>query len=130
MVNKKVTFKAGKMIMNEDTKVVKAERGQFTITMEHRNDEEKVFTVTNEATKQSEETYVFQGMTFFDKVRKTNGGRIYYLFIKEWDMKMFFWMQEPDESKDDTLAKQVNDIINFDEAKQPAPTTSIPIPVV
>jgi len=33
-------------------------------------------------------------------------------------------MQEPDASKDDTICKQVNEIINFDETTVPAPTPS------
>jgi len=35
-------------------------------------------------------------------------------------------MQEPDASKDDTICKQVNEIINFDEATVPAPTPNQP----
>lgn len=127
MVSKKVSFKAGRMRMNVETKQVKAERGQYTVTMEHSDDGEKIFSIvcTSEPTREKEEFYCFPGMTFFDKVRKTNGGRIFYLLI-DFDCKEFFWMQEPDASKDDTICKQVNDIINFDETAQPAPTPNQP----
>lgn len=51
-------------------------------------------------------------------------GRIFHLNFGDYDDKYFFWMQEPDESKDDQVMKQVNDIINFDETAQPVPVAS------
>ena len=43
----------------------------------------------------------------FSKVKKTNGGRIYYLHFNSFDEKYFFWLQEPDETKDDLNAKNI-----------------------
>merc|ERR1711935_36745 len=70
------------------------------------------------------ELYVFPGSSFFDRVNKTNGGRIFHLNFADFDDKYFFWLQEPDQSKDDHIVKQVNDIINFDETVQPVPVAN------
>lgn len=44
-------------------------------------------------------------------------GRIYYLKFDSYEDKYFFWIQEPDETKDSNIVEQVNKIINFDEEK-------------
>lgn len=66
------------------------------------------------------EIYVFPEDAQFHKVQGTNGGRIYYLRFQSYEDKHFFWIQEPDENKDTRIAKQVNDIINFDEEEEAA----------
>lgn len=42
-------------------------------------------------------------------------GRIYYLKFDSYEDKYFFWIQEPDQTKDSNLVTQVNKIINLDE---------------
>ncbi len=53
-------------------------------------------------------------------MKGTKGGRIYYLSFLTYEDKYFFWMQEPDQSKDADLAKAVQKVIDFnEEAEQP-----------
>lgn len=45
-------------------------------------------------------------------------GRIYYLSFQSYDDKYFFWIQEPDQSKDQDLMTQVQKVIDFNEEEE------------
>lgn len=47
----------------------------------------------------------------FSKVKQSNG-RVYILKFQSSSQKLFFWMQEPKDDKDEEICKKVNDLIN------------------
>ena len=47
-----------------------------------------------------------------EKVKKTNGGRVYTLYSKLNEERFFFWFQDPDESKDEEFLARINKEIN------------------
>ncbi len=54
----------------------------------------------------------------FEKVKRTNGGRIYMLRFTSFEDKYFFWMQHPDETEDRVFMNKVNEYINTDLDKE------------
>lgn len=48
----------------------------------------------------------------FKRVPQCKTGRVYVLKFKTSTRRMFFWMQEPSEDKDDELCRRVNDVMN------------------
>lgn len=53
----------------------------------------------------------FPGEAKFEKVKQTSD-RVYLLEYIQSKRRIFFWMQEPDRSKDEENAKKLNDTIN------------------
>ena len=112
----KIEYKAGKMNYNKETKKVNADPRAGKIVIERDDQNQKTFKWIDEATKKEEIILiVFRNDAKFSKVKKTNGGRIYLLSFLSFDDKYFFWLQEPDYTKDSEFVEKVNRVINLQE---------------
>merc|ERR1719400_3028435 len=63
---------------------------------------------------------IFPDDVEFKKVSQCTTGRVFILKFKSTSRKLFFWMQEPKDDKDEELCKKVNDSLN----KPPPPGSS------
>merc|ERR1711935_1023087 len=63
---------------------------------------------------------IFPDDVEFKKVAQCTTGRVFILKFKSTSRKLFFWMQEPKDDKDEELCKKVNDFLN----NPPAPGSS------
>merc|ERR1711981_161928 len=63
---------------------------------------------------------IFPDDVEFKKVPQCTTGRVFILKFKNSTRKLFFWMQEPKDEKDDEFCKKVNDYLN----NPPAPGSS------
>ena len=63
---------------------------------------------------------IFPDDVEFKKVSQCTTGRVFILKFKNSSRKLFFWMQEPKDDKDEEFCKKVNDYLN----NPPAPGTS------
>merc|ERR1711971_1090668 len=63
---------------------------------------------------------IFPDDVEFKKVSQCTTGRVFILKFKSTSRKLFFWMQEPKDDKDEELCKKVNDFLN----NPPAPGSS------
>lgn len=80
--------------------------------------EKRVLWKANNATAADVDIYVFENDAKFKAVKGTKGGRIYYLSFLSFDDKYFFWMQEPDQSKDADTVKSIQNIIDYNEEEE------------
>merc|ERR1711894_342810 len=55
---------------------------------------------------------IFPDDVEFKKVSQCTTGRVFILKFKNSTRKLFFWMQEPKDDKDDEFSKKVNDYLN------------------
>merc|ERR1712226_571381 len=63
---------------------------------------------------------IFPDDVEFKKVSQCTTGRVFILKFKNSTRKLFFWMQEPKDDKDEEFCKKVNDYLN----NPPAPGSS------
>merc|ERR1712088_280853 len=63
---------------------------------------------------------IFPDDVEFKKVSQCTTGRVFILKFKSTSRKLFFWMQEPKDDKDEELCKKDNDFLN----NPPAPGSS------
>merc|ERR1719219_2792545 len=63
---------------------------------------------------------IFPDDVEFKKVPQCTTGRVFILKVKSTTRKLFFWMQEPKDDKDEEFCKKVNDFLN----NPPAPGSS------
>ena len=63
---------------------------------------------------------IFPDDVEFKKVSQCTTGRVFILKFKNSSRKLFFWMQEPKDDKDEEFCKKVNDYLN----NPPAPGAS------
>ena len=54
---------------------------------------------------------IFPGEATWKRVKQCTTGRVYILEFKE-DRRLFFWLQEPSDEKDDENAAKINQYIN------------------
>merc|ERR1719273_638773 len=55
---------------------------------------------------------IFPDDVEFKKVSQCTTGRVFILKFKSTTRKLFFWMQEPKDDKDEEFCKKVNDFLN------------------
>ncbi len=111
---KHVEFLAGRLKYDPATKKVSPDprRGRL-LAFHDRNDEKHVkwFDLENN-NKEELDRYVFAGDARFNKVVKSSG-RVYLLDFDSDTEKLFFWIQEPDASKDAELEKKFKEVLNL-----------------
>lgn len=66
------------------------------------------------------EYYCFPEQESMERVRKTNGGRVFTLYSKLNEERFFFWLQDPDESKDTDFIVRINKEINNTQEETPS----------
>ena len=114
-----VQFKAGKMTLNPSDKMVTADKRKGLVIVEQTDDHLMHFKWKErgkDANKDAEDDLIiFPDDVEFKKVACTDD-RVFILKFKSSSRKMFFWMQEPKDDKDEDLAKKVNDYLNHPPA--------------
>lgn len=98
----------------------------------YKEESATVFCWTNLSTnKDDDEVYAFPMQATFQKVKKSSS-RVYILKYLDSDRHFFYWMQEPDASKDDNICKLIKDTIlqeSEDEVMADINTQAQPVPV-
>ncbi len=114
-----VEFRAGKMNLNGTLVTPDKRRGQVMI--EQGDDQLMHFKWKDRSTGQIEDDLIiFPDDVEFKKVPQCTTGRVFILKFKSTTRKLFFWMQEPKDDKDEEFCKKVNDYLN----NPPAPGSS------
>jgi 26S proteasome regulatory subunit N13 len=104
-----VEYKAGRMTVDGSTVTADKRKGLIVIK---KSDDLVNFIWKDRVTDVEEEPIVlFTDEVVFHKCKSCKDGRVYYLKFSN-GRRDFYWMQEPDETKDDAFCRQVNHIIN------------------
>jgi len=106
-----VEFRAGKMTMSGN--LVTPDKRKGLIQVEQGEDTLMHFKWKDRGTGVVEDDLIiFPDDIEFVRVDQCKTGRVYLLKFKSSSRRMFFWMQEPKEDKDEELCKKVNDSLN------------------
>jgi len=108
-----LSFRAGQSFMDEHTKMVTADpkRGKIKFI----KDDAGVLHLEwlNRISHQKElDLMIFPHSATWQKVKECTDGRVYLLRMLDSNKKHFFWMQEPNDEKDDLYATQINKLCN------------------
>lgn len=104
-----LTFKAGKM--NQEGNTITADESKGLVYLV-REDEMLYFLWQNRKTGVEDEPIIlFPDDVVFRKCKSCPNGRVYYLKFAN-NRRQFFWMQEPDEKKDEMICKKLNNLID------------------
>jgi len=106
-----VEFRAGKMTMSGN--LVTPDKRKGMIQVEQGEDTLMHFKWKDRGTGVVEDDLIiFPDDIEFVRVDQCKTGRVYLLKFKSSSRRMFFWMQEPKDDKDEELCKKVNDSLN------------------
>jgi len=115
-----VEFRAGKMTMNSSN-LVTPDKRKGQVMIEQGDDQLMHFKWKDRTTGTVEDDLIiFPDDVEFKKVTQCTTGRVFILKFKSSSRKLFFWMQEPKDDKDEEHCKKVNDFLN----NPPAPGSS------
>merc|ERR1711997_464895 len=115
-----VEFRAGKMTMNASN-LVTPDKRKGQVMVEQGDDQLMHFKWKDRTTGTVEDDLIiFPDDVEFKKVAQCTTGRVFILKFKSSSRKLFFWMQEPKDDKDEEICKKVNDFLN----NPPAPGSS------
>jgi len=119
-----LSFKAGRMTMNESTRIVTALNIRGKIVIDRDDMGFYKFQWLNRANNQKGlDLMLVVGTMEWKRVDDCKDGRVYVLIDKSSKSKNFFWLQEPKEDKDEELCKKVNMACNgLDPSKDPPKT--------
>lgn len=106
-----VEFRCGKMRMKGRMVSADKRKGMFYI---YQSDDSLIHLCwkDREKGKVEDDLIIFPDDCEWKKVPQCTTGRVFVLKFNSSSRRMFFWMQEPKEDKDEELAKKVNDAIN------------------
>lgn len=115
-------FKAGKMNLTGTT--VKADDRKGFVYV-HKGDDGLMHFCwrARDKTDAEDDLIVFPDEVVCKKVEKCTTGRVFILLFKDSSRKYFFWMQEPNQLKDEGLIKKLNDYVN---GKTPSSASRMP----
>jgi len=114
-----VEFRAGKMSMSGT--LVSPDKRKGMVMVEQGEDQLMHFKWKDRTSGTVEDDLIiFPDDVEFKKVSQCTTGRVFILKFKNSTRKLFFWMQEPKDEKDDEFCKKVNDYLN----NPPAPGSS------
>jgi len=114
-----VEFRAGKMNMSGT--LVTPDKRKGMVMVEQGDDQLMHFKWKDRTTSTIEDDLIiFPDDVEFKKVTQCTTGRVFILKFKSTTRKLFFWMQEPKDDKDEEFCKKVNDFLN----NPPAPGSS------
>jgi len=116
-----VEFRAGRMVQRGKTVSPRTNKGTIQI-VQSQDDGLIHFLWKDRTTGQVEsDLTIFPGDATWKRVKQCTTGRVYILEFKE-DRRLFFWLQEPSEDKDDENAVKINQYINNPPAAESAGT--------
>jgi len=108
-----VEFKCGRLNLGEGNKVTAdARKGTFYI---HQSPNDQLIHLcwkTRDGSTAEEDLIIFPDDCEWRHYKPVTSSRIYVLKFNSSSRRMFFWMQEPNASKDEELAKKVNESMN------------------
>jgi len=108
-----VEFRAGKMTTATGSALVSPDRRKGLIQIEQGDDQLMHFKWKDRGTGVVEDDLIiFPDDIEFVRVKQCTTGRVFVLKFKSSSRRMFFWMQEPKEDKDEEYCKKVNDSLN------------------
>lgn len=108
-----VEFRAGKMTTATGSNLVSPDRRKGLIQVEQGEDQLMHFKWKDRGTGVVEDDLIiFPDDIEFVRVKQCTTGRVFVLKFKSSSRRMFFWMQEPKEDKDEEYCKKVNDCLN------------------
>jgi len=109
-----VEFRAGRMNKDDNSKWVRPDKRKGLIQLRQSQDDNLIHFVWKDRSSGIAETdlIIFPEEAVFRKIEKVKKSRVFVLDWKSSDKKMFFWMQDPKEDKDDENCKKVNQYIN------------------
>jgi hypothetical protein len=103
-----VEFKAGQMIKESSSKMVRPDKRRGLVQVKKGNDDLIHFVWKDRTTGQVEHDLIlFPDDAVIRKVKEAQG-RVLLLDFKTSDRKLFFWMQEPSAEKDDEYLEKMN----------------------
>jgi len=103
-----VEFKAGQMIKESASKMVRPDKRRGLVQVKKGNDDLIHFVWKDRTTGQVEHDLIlFPDDAVIRKVKEAQG-RVLLLDFKTSDRKLFFWMQEPTAEKDDEYLEKMN----------------------
>jgi len=106
-----VEFRAGRMNMDPNTKTVRADKRKGLVQLK-QEDGLIHFVWKDRSTNQIEtDLMIFQDEAVFRKVDEAKA-RVYVLEFKSGNKKLFFWLQEPSDEKDEKNCADINKFIN------------------
>ncbi|CAF0966492.1 unnamed protein product [Didymodactylos carnosus] len=108
-----VEFKAGKMHLRGN--MVHPDKRKGLVYLHQGNDTLMHLCWKDRGSSNSapeDDLVIFPDEIEFKKVTQNTTGRVYILKWKNAARKLFFWMQEPKEDKDEELCKKINDLLN------------------
>ncbi|EMR10392.1 hypothetical protein PNEG_01107 [Pneumocystis murina B123] len=107
-----VKFKAGKMIRDGTTNIVKPDTRKGMIFIRIENDDLLHFYWKDRTTNIIEEDLIiFPGEAEFSCVKDSPSGRVFALHFKSSFQIFFFWMQDLNSNKDDYYVNKINEAI-------------------
>merc|ERR1712088_1027829 len=107
-----VEFRAGKMNMSASN-LVTPDKRKGQVMVEQGDDQLMHFKWKDRTTGTVEDDLIiFPNDVEFKKVSQCTTGRVFILKFKNSTRKLFFWMQEPKDDKDEEFCKKVNDYLN------------------
>jgi len=108
-----VEFRAGKMTTQAGSNLVSPDKRKGLIQIEQGEDQLMHFKWKDRGTGVVEDDLIiFPDDIEFVRVKQCTTGRVFVLKFKSSSRRMFFWMQEPKEDKDEEYCKKVNDCLN------------------
>ncbi|CAF1029896.1 unnamed protein product [Rotaria sp. Silwood1] len=106
-----VEFKAGKMTLRGT--MVHPDKRKGLVYLYQGNDMLMHFCWKDRSSNTPEDDLViFPDEIEFKKVTQNTTGRVYILKWRSNARKLFFWMQEPKDDKDEEWCKKINDLLN------------------
>jgi len=106
-----VEFRAGKMSMSGT--LVSPDKRKGMVMVEQGEDQLMHFKWKDRTSGTVEDDLIiFPDDVEFKKVSQCTTGRVFILKFKNSTRKLFFWMQEPKDDKDEEFCKKVNDYLN------------------
>jgi len=107
-----VEFRAGRMRQRGKTVSPVTNKGSIQI-VQGQDDGLVHFLWKDRTTGQVEsDLTIFPGEATWKRVKQCTTGRVYILEFKGQDRRLFFWMQEPSEEKDEEYTSKVNQYLN------------------
>uniref|UniRef100_A0A1A8P541 Adhesion regulating molecule 1 n=1 Tax=Nothobranchius pienaari TaxID=704102 RepID=A0A1A8P541_9TELE len=106
-----VEFRAGKMTMKGSTVTPDKRKGQVYI---QQTDDSLIHFCWKDRTTGNvdDDLIIFPDDCEFKRVSQCTTGRVYVLKFKAGSKRLFFWMQEPKNDKDEEFCRKVNEYLN------------------